>query len=187
MKTILNRVQKQRGFVYGQVRLVEDRCLEIEVEVRARSGSRARCSGCGLKGLGYDTLPARRFEFVPLWGIAVFFVYAMRRVQCRECGVRVEAVPWGSGKRQLTDTYSWFLARWAKRLSWTEVAEAFHTSWEKVYRAVEHAVEWGRAHQSLDGIEAIGVDEIQWQHGDHEQGDRRGARAGSEEAEGRGV
>ena len=27
------------------------------------------------------------------------------------------------------------------------------------------AVEWGRAHQDLEGIEAIGIDEIQWQRG----------------------
>lgn len=165
LKTILNRVEKQRSFVYGQVRLIEQPKLEIEIEVRARARSRARCSGCGRRRPGYDTLPARRFEFVPLWGIAVFLVYAMRRVNCGLCGVRVEKVPWGSGKRQLTDTYAWFLARWAKRLSWTEVAAAFQTSWEKVYRAVEMAVEWGRAHESLTGIESIGVDEIQWQDG----------------------
>jgi hypothetical protein len=62
-----------------------------------------------------STLP-RRFEFVPLWGIAVFFLYAMRRVACTRCGVRVETVPWAQGKHQLTDTYAWFLAGWAKRL-----------------------------------------------------------------------
>lgn len=165
LKTILNRVQKQRSFVYGEARLIDGAGLAIEIQVRPRANSRPRCSGCGRRGPGYDTLPARRFEFVPLWGIAVFLVYAMRRVSCGQCGVRVEAVPWGSGKRQLTDTYAWFLARWARRLSWTEVAEAFHTSWEKVYRAVEMAVEWGRAHQSLTGVEAIGIDEIQWQRG----------------------
>jgi transposase len=139
--------------------------LEIVIEVRPHGRNRARCSGCERKRPGYDTLAPRRFEFVPLWGIPVFLVYPMRRVSCGECGVRVEAVPWGSGKRQLTDTYAWFLAGWAKRLSWTEVAKAFHTSWEKVYRAVELAVAWGRAHQSLDGIGAIGIDEIQWQRG----------------------
>jgi transposase len=165
LKTILNRVQKQRGFVYGRVRLLEGSRLEIEVQVVPRKKSRPRCSGCGRKGPGYDTLPARRFEFVPLWGMAVFLVYAMRRVNCSRCGVRVESVPWSSGKRQLTDTYAWFLAGWAKRLSWTDVAAAFHTSWDKVYRAVEMAVEWGRAHQSLEGVESIGVDEIQWQDG----------------------
>jgi transposase len=110
-------------------------------------------------------LPARRFEFVPLWGLAVFLVYAMRRVSCPSCGVKVETVPWASGKHQVTDTYAWFLARWARRLSWKEVAEVFHTSWEKVFRSVEMAVEWGRAHQNLSGVRAIGIDEVAWQRG----------------------
>ena len=165
LKAILNRVEKQPSFIYESVRFVEGSRLEMEVVVRPRVNSRPRCSGCGQVGPGYDTQGLRRFEFVPLWGIAVFFVYAMRRVQCRQCGVRVEAVPWASGKHHLTKTYAWFLARWARRLSWKEVAEVFHTSWQKVFRSVEMAVEWGRAHQDLDDIEAIGIDEIQWQRG----------------------
>ncbi len=165
LKTILNRVQKHRSFVYGPARLVQGRRLAVEVEVRARANARARCSGCGRPAPGYDTLPERRFEFVPLWGIAVFLVYAMRRVWCARCGVRVESVPWATGKHQLTDTYAWFLARWARRLSWKEAAEVFHTSWEKVFRSVEMAVQWGRAHQELCGIESIGIDEVQWQRG----------------------
>jgi transposase len=39
------------------------------------------------------------------------------------------------------------------------------TSWNTVYRAVSRAVDWGLAQRSLDGIEAIGVDEIQWRKG----------------------
>ncbi len=101
LKTILNRVQKHRSFVYGPARLVDRSGLAIEVEVRARANARARCSCCGCPGAGYDTLPARHFEFVPLWGIRVFLVYAMRRVACMRCGVRVEAVPWAQGKHQL--------------------------------------------------------------------------------------
>ena len=165
LKTILNRVQKHRSFMYGRGRLVQGARLAIEVEVRARANSWAKCSGCGSATPGYDTLSARRFEFVPLWGIAVFLVYAMRRVTCPSCGVKVEAVLWSSGKHQLTDTYAWYLARWARRLSWKEVAEVFHTSWEKVFRSVEMAVEWGRAHQDLSGVGAIGIDEVAWQRG----------------------
>jgi hypothetical protein len=30
-----------------------------------------------------------------------------------------------------------FLARWARKLSWKETAEAFHTSWDQVCDAVE--------------------------------------------------
>jgi transposase len=167
VKTILNRIQKHRSFVYDAVRLLEDEVgrLMIEVEIRARANSQARCSECGQPGAGYDTLKPRRFEFVPLWGIQVFFVYAMRRVDCASCGVRVESVPWAEGKSHLTKTYSWFLAKWAQRLSWKEVAEVFWTTWENVFRSVEMAVSWGREHMDLDGIRAIGVDEIQWQRG----------------------
>ena len=64
------------------------------------------------------------------------------------------------GERRLTQAYAWFLATWAKRMSWTEVARSFHTSWENVFRSVEMAVAWGREHMALDDIKAIGIDEI---------------------------
>src|SRR5437764_2152901 len=90
----------------------------------------------------------------------------MRRVDCRRCqAVVVEEVPWGDGKRTLTKAYMLFLARWARRLSWKETAEAFRTSWEKVFDAVEHIVTWGLEHRILGQIDAIGVDEIQYAKG----------------------
>ncbi|MCG7941363.1 MAG: ISL3 family transposase [Candidatus Thiodiazotropha lotti] len=166
LKTILNRVQKFKSFVYGTVRWAETAHEPtIEAELRPRRGSRPVCSGCGRRRPGYDTLPQRRFEFIPMWGIKVFFLYAPRRVDCPSCGVRVERMPWAQGKHRLTEAYAWFLASWARRLSWKEVAEAFRTSWDHVFHSVEMAVSWGRAHQDLSGIEAIGIDEIQWQRG----------------------
>jgi transposase len=166
LKTILNRVEPFKSFVYGKARWVEEAWQPtLEVELHARKNSRAICSGCGRPGPGYDRLPERRFEFVPLWGIAVCFVYAMRRVDCGSCGVTVERVPWAVGKSHLTTSYRWFLARWAKRLSWEEVACIFHTSWRNVFESVKQAVFWGWLHRDLGGIEAIGVDEIQWQRG----------------------
>ena len=166
LKTILNRVQKFNSFVYGAIRWVnEAKEPTVEVELHARANSRAICSGCGHRGPGYDKLPERRFEFIPLWGIKVFFLYAPRRVECRRCGVKVERMPWVSGKHQLTEAYAWFLAGWARRLSWSEVADAFRTTWDHVFSSVEMAVSWGREHRDLSGIEAIGVDEIAWQRG----------------------
>jgi transposase len=166
VKSILNRIEKQPGFVYDAVRLVDSAgWLRVEIDIRARKGSQGRCSGCDRPGPTYDTLALRRFEFVPLWAIAVFFLYALRRVRCDRCGVKVEKVPWANGKHQLTTTYAWFLARWAKRLSWKTVAETFHTSWNHVFHSVSMAVAWGREHQDLSGIAAIGIDEIQWKRG----------------------
>jgi transposase len=168
LKSILNRVERYKSFVYGKAQWVEDAARPtIEVRIEPRANGRAICSGCGRPGPGYDRLPERRFEFVPLWQIAVFFVYAMRRVDCPRCGVTVERVPWAEGKHTMTTTFRWFLARWAKRLSWREVAGIFWVSWEDVFRSVKYAVSWGLAHRDLSGIEAIGVDEIQWQRGHH--------------------
>jgi transposase len=107
----------------------------------------------------------RRFEYVPLWGMAVYLIYRMRRGECPRCGVKVESVPWAEGKSPLTASYKWFLARWAKRLPWLEVARVFGTSWEHVFRSVKMAVSWGLANRDLQGVEAIGVDEIQWRRG----------------------
>lgn len=163
LKSILNRVQLHHGFVYGSIQLFEQKKRSVlEVEIRPRKNGRPVCSVCGNPGPGYDTLPVRRFEFVPLWGIAVFFLYAMRRVDCSRCGVKVERVPWAEGKNHLTTTYAWFLAKWAKRLSWKECAGAFNTTWDNVFRAVKMAVAWGLAHRNLDNITAIGIDEICW-------------------------
>ena len=155
-------MQHFAGFVYREVRMLE---TFIEVQVEAHAGRRGRCSQCHLQLPGYDRLSERRWQFVPLWGIPVWFVYAPRRVECPEHGVVVEHIPWSDGKRPLTTAMMGFLARWARRLSWRETAEVFQTSWEAVYRSVEWFVEWGLAHRTLGGVEAIGVDEIHWGHG----------------------
>jgi transposase len=106
IKTILNRVQKFKSFVYGAVHWLEDAPVPtIEVEIQPRSNSRPICSVCGCNRPGYDTLPERRFEFIPMWGNKIFFVYAPRRVNCPSCGVRVERMPWVSGKHRLTEAY----------------------------------------------------------------------------------
>jgi transposase len=135
--TILNHCYHFRGFVYQHARFGPDK-KTIEVAVRPREGASAVCSGCQKPAPGYDHLPERRFEFIPFWGFLVYFLYRMRRVHCRNCGVVVEEVPWGDGKHQLTRAYMLFLARWARKLSWRP---------------------GGLDHRTLAPIRAIGVDE----------------------------
>ena len=119
IQTILNRVEKFKSFAYGEARLEErDGGPAVIVQVLPRTNGKPCCSGCGRPGAAYDRLEERHFEFVPVWGILVFPAYRMRRVDCTRCGVTVEMVPWCDGKNQLTTTYRWFLATWARRLSW---------------------------------------------------------------------
>lgn len=161
---LLNACHHFPGFVYGGARLRED-TNAIEIDVRPRQGSKPRCSGCGQPAPCYDHRSCRRFEFIPIWGFAVFLLYCMRRVDCQRCGVRIEEVPWGTGKHTLCKAYMLYLAHWAKKLSWKETAQSFHTSWEKVVLSVEYVVQWGLAHRELGAIRAIGVDEIQYGKG----------------------
>ena len=126
--TILNRCHRFRGFVYQHARFSADK-RSIEVAVRPRKGSAAICSRCHLHRRRDTTDSPSGVLSSSLWGFFVFLLYTMRRVDCRRCGVvAVEEVPWGDGKRTLTKAYMLFLARWARRLSWKETAEAFRTS-----------------------------------------------------------
>ena len=77
----------------------------------------------------------------------------------------MEYLPWALGKRPVTQSFAWFLASWAKLLSWQVVSRRFQTSWESVFRSVEMAVIWGRERMDLTGISALGVDEIYWKKG----------------------
>jgi transposase len=166
LETILNHVEKNKSFVYRNARWAsESRPRQLEVTILPRANSRPTCSGCKQKGPGYDRLPARRFEFVPVWQTAVFFVYALRRVDCANCGVTAEEVPWCQGKQTHTRTYQWFLAQWARRLSWQETARVFGTSWQRVFQAVKHAVMWGIVHDVWRDVRTLGVDEIAWRKG----------------------
>ena len=168
LKTVLNHVHPLKSFVYSDVRLVTHRTKPavIRAVVAARQGSKARCSGCMRTCPGYDHLDTRFFQFVPLWGLAVFLLYAPRRVDCPRCErVLVEHMPWAHGKSAMTTVFMSFLSTWARRMSWTEVTRAFGTSWQNVATSVEHVVAFGLEHRSLDGVSALGVDEIMYRAG----------------------
>ena len=162
LKTLLNSITRYKGFVYTKIHLENETTKRIVVEIEPRKNSRGVCPECDRKCPTYDTnRTARWFEFVPLWGIAVFFAYRMRRVTCPTHGVVTEKVPWCDGKNSQTIEYRQFLANWARRLSWTETARCFGTTLGKVFRAVQWIVDWGLKHRDLSGVTAIGVDEIQ--------------------------
>jgi transposase len=166
VKTLLNQTQPIPGFHYADVRLAEGPGgMDLWVEIQAHAQRSGCCSICKRPAPTYDHLPLRSWSHVAPWLIPTTFFYTPRRVRCAVHGVRVEAMPWSEGKRPWTRAMMVFLARWARRLSWKETAEAFDVSWEAVYRSVAWIVEWGLAHRELTGITAIGVDELHWRKG----------------------
>ena len=166
IQTLLNKVHPLKSFVYARCRLeLRASGMVLVATIRPRKNGKVICSGCSKQRKLYDRLDERRFDFIPLWNIPVYLEYRMRRVECPKCGVKVERVPWADGKSRATKVFELFLARWARKLSWKETAESFCTSWDTVFRSVKTIVEYGLRHRSLNGVEAIGIDEIQFGQG----------------------
>lgn len=162
----MRRLQDLAGFVITQTELVGSKgALCIEVHLAADPRRKPRCSRCREACAGYDMLPERCWQCVPLWNIPVKKIYARRRVDCPRDGVVVEYLPWSAGKSPYTQDFMLFLARWARRLSWKETATIFKTSWEAVRRSVEWVVSYGLANRSLEGVSALGTDELHWGRG----------------------
>ena len=78
------------------------------------------------------------------------------RVRCPRWRGEVRRVPCARGRVRRPMSYQLFLARWARRLSWKESAEAFRTSWDSVFTAVRAVVDYGLRNRSLGGVEAMG-------------------------------
>jgi len=137
----------------------EDESLMIHLDLRRRR--KLPCSTCKTPGRVRDRLKPRTWKHVPLWGIAVFLVYAPARVDCHVCGkIRVEDIPFSKGKCRTTTAMQSFLAAWCKLLAWDVVAQQFGVHWNTVAAAVRHAVAYGLAHRSLEGVRCIGIDEL---------------------------
>jgi len=153
-------VRKTLGLKRHRVDRVEDENGQLAVYLAPDKRHKLICSGCHEKAPGYDTLRERRWRHVPLWGIPVELVYAPRRVDCRECGVKVEEIPWARGKSPLSIFLSVVLATWAKVVAWQVVGRIFGFHWNTVRKAVRDLVEYGLKHRDLTGVVSIGIDEI---------------------------
>jgi len=165
--SILRQRYPLKGFVYENAELVQSASIgisdHVRVYLRENARVKGRCGQCGQPGPCYDHLPERSFDMVPIWGLPVLFMYARRRVSCPSCGVKAERLDWvasDDGQTRLTTAFAFFLGMWAKVLSWSQTAERFGSTWHAVRIGVKQLVDYGRVHQDLSGVTAIGVDEI---------------------------
>ena len=158
-------VRKTLGLKTHCVKKVAEEHGEMVVYLVPNKKCKVVCSSCGKQGRGYDTLKERRWKHVPLWGIPVTLIYSPRRVECCNCGIRVEAMPWTQGKSPLSLHLSVVLATWSKLVAWKVVGELFGFHWNTVRKAVKNVVDYGLANQDLSNLIYIGIDEISRKRG----------------------
>ena len=149
------------------------------VSVRvALTRRRAVCSACGQVCARVHDRALRRWRHLDLAGNRCFVEYALRRVRCPDCGVRVEAVPWARPAARHTRDFEDLVALMAQQMAKTPITALLRIGWDTVGQIVERVVADRLDADRLAGLLMIGCDEISYRRGqryltqicDHETG-----------------
>ncbi len=144
---------------------VEDVAFTVEggLAIQVRPTWRiSRCGHCGRKASRYDRRPLRRWRHVP-WGRAsVELIHEPWRVNCRDCGVRVEQVPWADRGSRFSYDFEELAAYLAQVTDKTQVQRLLAISWQTVGSIVKRVVARRLDPERLLGLRRIGIDEFSY-------------------------
>ena len=128
----------------------------------APTWQRPRCSECGRKCAGYDRIRGRRWRHLDLAGMTLHLRYDTRRVDCPDCGVKVEQLPWAETSSWFTRPFEDHVGYVAQRCDKTTVAAMMRVAWDTVGAIIQRVVARHRDRDLLDGLTHIGVDELSY-------------------------
>jgi transposase len=132
----------------------------VTVGLRRR---RRVCSTCGQTGrLEIHDRRVKRWRHLDLVATRCVIECELRLLRCRDCGVRLEAVPWARPgahhTRDFEDTVAWL----AQQMAFTPITRLLRVGWATVGRIVTRVVADQLDQDRLEGLIAIGVDEISY-------------------------
>jgi len=129
----------------------------------APSWRTARCSKCERRVRGrYDRYVGRTWRHLDLAGMQLWLRYDAWRVECKRCGVRVEAVPWAPVHSGFTYEFEDTVGYLAQQCTKTTVSVLMRIAWDTVGRIIERVVKRHGPDDQLEGLTTIGVDEISY-------------------------
>ncbi len=152
--------RKTLGIKDHSIKKIHGDTVNITIHMDIIKGRQLPCSVCGRRSKVRDRLKERVWRHVPLWNIPVSIRYRPSRVRCKECGIKVEAIPWSHGKSSLTRPLSLTMAIWARKLPMDVVSGMFGVCWNAVYSAVKQVIAFGLSCRDKAGTVIIGIDEI---------------------------
>ena len=135
-----------------------DTQLVVEVTPSKRSSC---CSGCTRRARRYDRR-TRRWRHLDVCGLAVELEYAIWRVDCRQCGVTTEWVPWADVGSGFTLPFEELVAYLAQRTDKTTVTRLMRVAWATVGRIIERVVARVGPVDRLEGLRNMGIDELSY-------------------------
>jgi transposase len=159
--TALNRLLALAGTSVTGVRFTREGVI-VQVRLRRR---RIACSVCGQAYYGMHDRQPRRWRHLDLAGHRCFLEYELRRVNCRDCGVRVEAVPWARPGARHTRDFEDLVCFCAQQMAKSQVQALLRVGWETVGRIITRVVADRLDERRLAGLIQIGCDEISYRRG----------------------
>ncbi|MGQ9588832.1 MAG: ISL3 family transposase, partial [Planctomycetota bacterium] len=126
------------------------------------------CGRCGRRAPGYDRRRLCYWRHLALGRFRLWLAYAPRRVACPGCGVTTEEVPWASSVIRFTWQFEEMTAYLAEITDRTTVTKMMGVAWRAVGRIVERVIERRVDSSRLEGLRAIGVDELSCRRRHHD-------------------
>ena len=135
----------------------------VIVEVRLRRRRRV-CSRCGQTGseLQIHDWRTKRWRNLDLGRTRCVIECELRRLRCKDCGVHLEAVPWARPDARHTRDFEDVVGWLAQQMAKTPIAGLLRIAWDTVGQIVERVVSEQLDERRLEGLLAIGVDEISY-------------------------
>jgi transposase len=135
----------------------------VIVSVRLRRRRRV-CSQCGQTGrqLQIHDRRLKRWRHLDLGPSRCWIECELRLLRCRDCGVRLEPVPWArpgaAHTRDFEDVVAWL----AQQMARTPICGLLRIGWDTVGRIVARVVSDHLDERRLEGLVCLGVDEISY-------------------------
>ena len=157
--TAFNRLLRLPGASVADVSFTDD---GVVVTVRLRRRRRV-CGRCGQTGaLEIHDRRVKRWRHLDLGASRCIIECELRRLRCSDCGVRAEAVAWArpgaAHTRDFEDTVAWL----AQQMAFAPIARLLRIGWHTIGPIVERVVADHLDARRLEGLVAIGVDEISY-------------------------
>ena len=138
----------------------------VIVSVRLRRRRRV-CGCCGQTGRQLEIHDRRikRWRHLDLGANRCVIECELRRLRCLDCGVHLEAVPWARAGAHHTRDFEDVVAWLAQQMAKSPITRLLRIGWDTVGTIIERVVADRLDRRRLDGLVAIGVDEISYRRG----------------------
>ena len=163
VSTALNRLLRLPGASVVDVSFGAEGVI-VTVRLRRR---RRVCASCGQTGRRLEIHDRRikRWRHLDLGASRCIIECQLRLLRCPDCGVRAEPVPWARPGAQHTRDFDDVVAWLAQQMAKTPIAGLLRIGWDTVGRIVERVMADHLDQARLNGLVAIGVDEISYRRG----------------------